>query len=317
MTSDVSLQTGTVDSVFYFIIGISAFFLILITFLMVFFTIKYHKKRNIKATNIEGNTALEVLWTVIPTIIALVMFYVGWKGFVFLRTVPEGAMDVKVTARMWSWMFEYENGLKTDTLKVPVDKPIKLLLTSQDVIHSFFVPAFRIKEDAVPGLENHLWFEAKEEGSYDVLCAEYCGLQHAYMLTKVQVVSEEQFESWYQEQGSKIQESVTSDTASTLFPQSMASGGQKLLQVKGCVACHSSDGSKMIGPTFKGLFGTQQVVVTNGKKRTVQINEEYLRNAILKPGLDIVEGYDPLMPSQEGMISEEELKGIIQYLKDL
>jgi cytochrome c oxidase subunit 2 len=282
---------------------------------MIYFTVKYNKKRHKKAANIEGNTTLEIIWTVIPTLIVLIMFYVGWKGFVFLRSVPGNAMTVKVTARMWSWLFEYENGIKTDTLKVPVDKPVKLLLSSQDVIHSFFIPAFRIKEDAVPGFESYMWFEANEEGSYDVLCAEYCGLQHAYMLTKVNVISGDKFENWYEEEGEKVEESVFSDSSGVI--KGIGKGGEKLIQVHGCVACHSSDGSEMIGPSFKGLFGAERIVNTEGKSRIIQVDEEYLRNSILNPNLDIVEGYENLMPPQDEQFSEQELVAIIQYLKEL
>jgi len=313
-----SPSTGAVDSVFFFIIGVSLFFLVLITFLMIFFIIKYNKKRHKKAENIHGNTTLEIIWTVIPTIIVLFMFYFGWKGFHFIRTVPENSMTVSVTARMWSWLFEYENGIQTDTLYVPVNKPVKLLLKSQDVIHSFFIPAFRIKEDAVPGLDNHLWFEANEAGRYDVLCAEYCGLRHAYMYTKVVALPQNEYDSWY----AKMEADIKSDTlpdgeADSEMTTKPKFTGDKLLRTKGCIACHSTDGSDMIGPTFQGLFGKEQIVLVDGQEKSVKVDDEYLRRSILKPNMEIVKGYNALMPSQEGLISEQELIAIIQHLKEL
>ncbi len=224
-------------------------------------------------------------------------------------------MEINVTARMWSWLFTYENGIQTDTLYVPLHTPVKLLLHSQDVIHSFYIPAFRIKEDAVPGLQNYLWFEVKEAGDYDVLCAEYCGLRHAYMLTKVRALPEEDFQKWYNESAhTLVQPAMTSNEAAAVSPSKI---GSRLLQTKGCTACHSTDGSQMIGPTFKKIFGKQVTVLVEGKEKNLVADEDYLRRAILHPQMEIVKGYNPLMPSQEGQISEEELMTIIQYLKEL
>jgi len=227
-------------------------------------------------------------------------------------------MNIKVTARMWSWLFEYENGVQTDTLYVPVNTPVKLLLHSQDVIHSFYIPAFRIKEDAVPGLDNYMWFKADETGEYDVLCAEYCGLRHAYMLTKVKAMPETEFEHWYAIMGEEVaQQNLASSEAAESGEVKNTLAGKRLLQTKGCVACHSSDGSKMVGPSFKGLYGEEQVVIADGQEKTVEVDEGYLRRSILKPNLEVVKGYNALMPSQEGQISEEELEAIIQHLKEL
>ncbi len=316
--SGASTSTSTVDSVFLFIAGIGLFFLVLITFLMIYFIFKYNKKRHQKPEDIHGSTLLEVVWTVIPTILVLLMFYFGWKGFEFMRKVPDDAMTVKVTARMWSWMFEYENGLQTDTLYVPVNRPVKLELQSLDVIHSFFIPAFRIKEDAVPGIPTYLWFEATETGDYDVLCAEYCGLRHAYMLSKVKALPEEEFRSWFALASEEMPKLNAPETTSegTEAPVNSAMG-ERLVRLRGCVACHSSDGSTIIGPSFKGLFGSTRRVVSDGEEKEVMADEAYLRRSILKPGLEVVKGFKNLMPSQEGQLTEEELAAIIQYLKGL
>ncbi|MFZ0391099.1 MAG: cytochrome c oxidase subunit II [Calditrichia bacterium] len=322
--SGVSPSTGTVDFVFWFITGISIFFLVLITFLMIFFIFKYQKKRHKTPKDIHGNTLLEITWTVIPTILVLLMFYFGWKGFEYLRTAPEESINVDVTGRMWSWAFEYQNGVRTDTLVVPVETPVKLNLHSQDVIHSFYIPAFRIKEDAVPGFNNYLWFEANREGEYDVLCAEYCGLRHAYMLTKIKAVPAAEYESWLAEMEKQVEQPVAAaDSTAAETPETEASAastneaGQRLLRTNGCVACHTTDGSKLVGPSFKGLFGRRVTVIEDGEEKELTADEEYLRTSILKPGLQIVKGFDPLMPSQEGNLTEEQLNAIIDYLKEL
>ena len=184
MNSGASNFVEQVDLAFYIIIGISLILLIGITAVMIYFVIRYSKKRNPVATQIEGNNKLELIWTVIPTILVLLMFYYGWVGYQPMRDVPDDAMEVKAIGRMWSWTFEYDNGIKSDKLIVPHNKPVKLNLVSTDVVHSLYIPAFRIKEDVTPGINNYMWFKAQELGSYDVFCAQYCGTRHAYMITK-------------------------------------------------------------------------------------------------------------------------------------
>lgn len=185
------------DTTFLIIAGISFFFLAIITVAMFYFIYKYSRKKNPVATDITGNTSLEILWTVIPTILVLVMFFYGYAGFKQMRNAPADAMTVKVTARMWAWSFEYDNGVKSDTLFVPTGKPVKLELNSVDVNHSFYIPAFRIKEDAIPGRKNYLWFEPTEDGEYFVECAEYCGMSHSYMLSKVVSLPQSKYDAWY------------------------------------------------------------------------------------------------------------------------
>ncbi len=289
-----------VDSAFLFILAISVLMLLVITFLMVYFTIKYRRDKNPTPTNIEGNFLLEVVWTVVPTILVIAMFYYGWIGYREMETIPEDAMAVKVTAQMWSWSFEYENGTQSDELAVPINKPVKLELFSRDVLHSLYVPAFRIKKDVVPGIRNTLWFTGDEEGTYDLLCTEYCGLRHSYMLSKVVVMSQDQFASWM---------------AGKVAHESAEPGGRALLESNGCLGCHSLDGSRIVGPTFKGIFGKKGRVVTDGAERDVVADEEYLRRAILKPNADVAVGYPPIMPSQEGILSDEQIDAIIEYLK--
>jgi len=192
-----------VDTTFLLIVGISALVLIGLIVAMLYFLFRYSKKRNPHPSNIEGNVPLEVAWTVIPLMLFMGMFAMGWIGYSKMAKVPDGAIPIRVVARMWSWAFIYPNGLQTDTLVVPVQQPVKLTLTSLDVNHSMYIPAFRIKKDAIPNRENVMWFSTPEPQSYDVACAEYCGLRHAYMYTKVVALQPAAFDAWYRERSAK------------------------------------------------------------------------------------------------------------------
>ncbi len=303
----VSWATGlsgeVVDQVFFYILAITVFLLGLITFLMVYFVIRYQRKRNPQPSDIHENIWLEIIWTVVPTLLVLTMFYYGLTGFNFLKKVPVDAMKVKVIARQWSWLFEYENGTKSAELKVPVGKPVKLSLTSQDVIHGFYAPAFRIKQDVVPGMTNTLWFQSTEVGIFDVFCTQYCGLQHATMVTKIKVLPGEEFNQWYQKGKEEIE-------ASKGKPR-----GTQLYQEKGCMACHSIDGTPRVGPTLKGLFGKTITVMTDGKERNITADEAYLRKSILEPNADVVKGFPPIMPPEK--MTKDEIDELIHYIKEL
>ena len=304
----VSWATGlsgeVVDRVFLYILVVTVFLLSLITFLMVYFVIRYQKRRNPQPVDIHENIWLEIVWTIVPTLLVLTMFFYGLTGFNFLKRAPEGAMKVKVIARQWSWLFEYENGMRSAELRVPIGKPVNLSLTSEDVIHGFYAPAFRIKQDVVPGMVNHLWFQPTQVGSFDVLCTQYCGLQHAKMATQIVVLPEDEFNQWYQK-GKEEKEAKA------------PARGIQLFQEKGCQACHSVDGTPLVGPTVKGLFGKTVTVITDGKERQVVANEDYLKRSLMEPNADVVAGFPPIMPSQKGMITDEELEGIITYIKEL
>jgi cytochrome c oxidase subunit 2 len=203
------------DTTFLFIIGVSVVLLLGITTVMIYFVIRYNKKRNpVPTSTSTGNTLLEILWTVIPTILVLVMFFFGYSGFKYMRNAPSDAMIVKATGRMWQWTYEYENGKKSDTLFVLLNKPVKMEIMSVDVNHSFYLPAFRVKEDAIPGRINHLWFQPEQEGNYVIECAEYCGLSHSYMLSSCVVLSADKFNVWYNEKP-KVDSVKTNDTLKT------------------------------------------------------------------------------------------------------
>jgi cytochrome c oxidase subunit 2 len=202
--NDALNPVKSVDQAFAYIAWISVFFLTLITVLMIYFVIRYSRKRNPVAADIRGNWKLEVVWTVIPTLIALSMFYLGWHSYIKLRNVPPDAMVVEVTARAFAWEFKYPDGTASDKqLVVPKGKPVKLNLTSKDVLHSIFIPAFRIKMDTVPGMKTYTWFYPADLGEYDIFCAEYCGTGHADMTARLKVVEPAAYEAWLQSQKGK------------------------------------------------------------------------------------------------------------------
>lgn len=305
-----------VDPVFIFVTAVSILFIIGITATMIYFMFRYHKKRNKVAKDIHGHAGLEVAWTLIPLILVTAMFYFGWVGFEKMLNPPEDAYEIGVTGRMWSWLFEYENGVQTDTLYVPVQKPIKLTLSSTDVIHSFYIPAFRIKKDVVPGkLKNELWFVAEEPGSYDVLCAEYCGERHSYMLTKVVAMLESDFDSWLAEIGEQF-EKVEVAEGEEPSDAMLVQRGERVVKTKGgCIACHSLDGSRLVGPSFKGIFGKEVDVLVNGQEQTLTVDEPYLIESITDPGAKIVKGYPAVMPPAP--LSDEEVEEVVAYIKSL
>jgi cytochrome c oxidase subunit 2 len=196
MLDGASNFAESVDTAFLFILSVSVFFLVLITTLMIFFVIKFNRKRYPKPKNIHGNVPLEITWTLVPTILVLIMFYFGWTGYKEMAEIPKDAMTIEVTGQMWQWRFKYENGLQTDTLYVPLNKAVKVNLNSVDVNHSFYIPAFKFKKDVLPNRKNVAWFIPTKIGSYTLTCAEYCGLRHSYMLTKVVVLPEDKFNTW-------------------------------------------------------------------------------------------------------------------------
>jgi cytochrome c oxidase subunit 2 len=307
------------DDTFFFIMGISVTLLFLNTAVMLYFVFRYSRKRHPQAEEVKENTSLEIIWTVVPTILVLAIFYVGWKGFLYMRTVPPDAMPVKVIARQWSWSFYYANGKETNALKVPVGKPVKLLITSADVLHSLFIPAYRIKEDCVPGMETYLWFLPDQPGSFDLFCTEYCGVGHSAMITKVEVMPQKDFEEWYT--GEKVEkeaeEKKPAAKGTAKKEASLSEEGARLIEVKGCVACHTTDGTPKIGPTLKGVFGKKETVIRSGQEREITVDEAFIRQTLLHPEIDRVKGFPPIMPSQQGQLTDKEIDEIIEYIKML
>ena len=290
--------TDAVDPVFMFIFGACLVLLLGITAAMVTFVVRYHRSRSpVPTSQATGNIWLEVVWIVLPTLLVLAMFYYGWAGYLALRHVPKDAMEVTATARMWSWSFTYANGKTSPKLYVAVGKPVKVNLVSLDVIHGFYVPAFRVKRDVVPGMKNHVWFVAPKAGSYDLFCSQYCGTGHSGMITTVEALPEAEFAAWLNQKTEQEEHA-----------------GHELLEKHGCLGCHSLDGTAKVGPSFKGIWGQSVTVVTNGVARTITVDEAYLRRSILEPQADVVKGFPPIMPTFPDLTAKE-VTAIVEYLK--
>ena len=311
------MYTGTsnfvqgVDNAFIFILGIAFFFLIGITVVMLMFLHRYNKKRHPKAVQIEGSNTLEFIWTAIPLLLVIGMFYYGYVGWIPMKRIPDEGVQITANARMWSFSFRYDNGRVTDKLYVPKDTAIILNLNAVDVLHSLYIPAFRVKEDMVPGLPNNrMWFSAGKTGTFSLFCTEYCGLQHSYMYTEVVVMEPDEFWTWY------------ADTTGldVVVPEGAnpALLGRQIVERQGCLACHSLDGSTIIGPTFRGVFGEPVTVITRGQERTIPYDEDYVRRSVYEPDFDIHKGFRPgQMFSYEGEISQAEIDLIVAFLKSL
>jgi cytochrome c oxidase subunit 2 len=302
MFSGASNFANDVDKTFLFIIGVGMFFLVGLTTTMIVFAVRYRKSKHPQAVQIKESMTLEVVWTIIPLIIVLTMFWYGYAAFMPTRKIPKDAMPVRVIGKMWNWTFDYGNGkIVTDTLVVPVGKAIRLNMESPDVTHSFYVPAFRIKEDLVPGQITHMWFIAEREGNFEIMCAEYCGLRHSYMEGRVKVVSEGNYNKWL---------------ASVKAQSNEKPEGLIIAQNNGCLGCHSLDGSKLVGPSFKGLYESVKTVVANGQEKQVKADTVYIKNSILNPDADVVKGFNKgMMKSYKGIIKDSDIDKIVKYLK--
>ncbi len=291
-----------VDLAFKVIFGISIFFLVGITAVMLYFLYRYNRKRHPKAIQIKESPWLEFTWIFVPFILVLLMFYYGYVAFSPMRNVPEDAIPIKVIGRMWSWTFEYPNKKQAPILVVPINQAVRLNLYSDDVLHALYIPAFRVKEDVVPGKDNYLWFMATQFGEYDVLCTVFCGVRHSYMETKARVVTMEEYEKWLKE----------------LPDPTLEHPGLTVLKKNACTGCHSIDGSKLISNSFKKLWNSRAKVITDGKERTVTVDEEYIKRSIYEPDADQVVGFPKgMMKSYKGLITEEEVNQVVEYLKTL
>jgi len=302
MFSDVADTVKNADFAFLIIFSLCIFFLVLNTAIMIYFCWRYSRKRNPVPTQIEGHFGLELFWTIVPTILVMGLFYIG-MGFQKESDVPEDAMVVKVTGRMWSWTYEYANGKIGSELVLPIGRAVKLEMTApkSDVLHSFYIPAFRIKLDVIPNQTTVLWFVPKTTGEYNVFCAEYCGLSHSKMIGKLKVVSASEFKDWY------------GDDAPVKLEGPEA--GQRIAVANGCMGCHSTDGSRMVGPTFKGLWGRKGQVVVGGKKVDYVADEAYLIKSIKEPNVEVVDGYPNAMIANQ--LGDEDIKHLITYFKSL
>ena len=292
------------DWLFHFIMWISVFFLVLIVGLLGWFMWAYRRRPGVEAERTTTHhTPLELTWTIIPTILVVVIFYFGISSYIDIRTPPENANEVQVVAFQWGWNFIYPEGLEDDSLHVVKDEPTRLVMRSKDVIHSLYVPAFRMKMDIVPGRYSKMWFTPTLEGSHHLVCAEYCGTGHSTgMRSQVVVESRESYQQWIKE---------TQKKKSNMSPVAL---GEQKYEKAGCKMCHSVDGSRGIGPSFRGIWGREEHLA-DGK--TIKVDEEYIHESILEPQAKIVAGFAPVMPTFKGKLSDDDIHGIIEWMKTL
>jgi cytochrome c oxidase subunit II len=289
-----------VDALYYYLLSVSGFFVLLIFALIFYFAVKYRRRSEGEQTPpILGSILLEVAWIVIPFILVMIMFVWGASLYFTAFSPPANAMEIFVIGKQWMWKVQHPEGRREiDELHVPVGYPVKLTITSQDVIHSFYIPAFRIKMDAVPGRYTSTWFEASKTGTFHLFCAEYCGTAHAGMGGRVVVMKPSEYEQWLR----------------TGAPEdSLVAAGGRLFQQLGCSGCHSQN-SIARAPLLDGVYG-KPVPLQSGQ--VVLADESYIRDSILLPQKDVVAGYAPVMPPFQGRISEEELMQIIAYIRFL
>jgi cytochrome c oxidase subunit 2 len=299
-----STVAADVDALFTFINIASLILLLGITVAIIYFAIKYKRKSEDDVTPvIKHNTAIEVTWTVIPLILILIVFGWGFKGYVEMRTPPSNSFEVYVTANSFFWQFTYPNGVQTvDELVVPSGRPVKLIMQSRDVIHSFFVPDFRIKQDVLPGRYTTAWFQTLHAGESIIFCTEYCGQGHSAMGGKVIALEPSEFNEWLEEEFIKANEELP-----------LAVQGRNVYQLQGCAGCHSLDGVSGIGPSFKGLYNSTRNF-TNGTSRVA--DEDYLRESILQPASVITVGYNNVMPAYAGVLSDQQINALIEFIKE-
>jgi cytochrome c oxidase subunit 2 len=295
-----STLAAEVDALYCFLLGVSGFFALLIAVLVTYFAVRYRRRPDDPLPRpIHGSMALELTWTLIPFGLAMIMFFWGASVYLKIARPPDNALQVFVVGKQWMWKLQHLEGRREiNELHVPLGRPIRLTMTSEDVIHSFYVPAFRVKQDVLPGRYSSVWFEATKAGTYHLFCAEYCGTEHSRMIGRVVVLDPAEYQAWL--------------SGGPPAP-SLASAGAELFQQLGCESCHAGvSGAR--GPALTGLFG-KPVQLKSGA--TVVADEAYLRESVLLPQAKIVAGYDPIMPTFKGLVSEEGVLQLIAYIKTL
>jgi cytochrome c oxidase subunit 2 len=303
--NEVSHIAGQVDSVFIFITAVGLFFFLLTQGCLIYFALRYRRKKKEEEAQtpyITGNLLLETVWVVIPSLLILAIFYYGYVVFMEIRTPPAGAPEIMVTAKQWLYQFKYPDGRQEiNEVRVPVGKPVKFVMTSQDVLHGFYLPSFRVMQDIVPGRYTYLWLQPLKEGKYDIFCTQYCGTGHSLMRATIVVMSAKDYQEWLAGEAKEKAEPLSEQ-------------GEKLLEKSGCLTCHTTDGTPKIGPTFKGLFGSTQHF-TDGTSAVA--DENYIRNYIQTPNVKVIKGFPPVMPTFKGILKDDDITAIIAYLKTL
>ena len=289
-----------VDSLYFFLVGLTVFFSLLIAGLIVTYAIKFRRRSpDSIGARIHGGLVLEITWSVIPFLITMGIFVWGASVFFAMSRPPDETLNVYVVGKQWMWKFQHLDGQREiNELHVPVGRPVKLIMTSEDVIHDVFVPAFRVKADVIPGRYTHLWFEPTKPGTYHLFCAEYCGTKHSGMVGQIVVMEPNDYQSWL---------------SGGAAEGSLASAGQKLFQDLACNTCHRPDAQGR-GPVLQNLFG--KTVELNTGERVV-VDEAYVRESILNPQSKVTLGFQPIMPTFQGLVTEEGLLELIEYVKSL
>ncbi len=288
-----------VDALYIFLIAVTGAVTILVFILIVFFLFRYRHTKHPVAEQVSGSIPLELTWSLIPLGIFMIFFAWGASIYVDEASPPRDALQIYVVGKQWMWKIQHENGVREiDALHVPADRDVRLTMISQDVIHSFWVPAFRIKADVLPGRYTTLWFRANKPGTYHLFCAEYCGTQHSGMIGKVVVMEPAKYEAWLTSGGEMGSFSAT---------------GQKLFQELGCTTCHRFD-TQGRGPNLTGVYG-KPVLLSDGS--TVVADDAYIRESIVNPGAKVVAGFQPIMPSFQGIVTEDQLLSLIAYVKSI
>jgi len=299
-----SAYTRDYDLMFMSIVGLCAFFFVLIAVLVFFFIIRYRRRENAGPTpHITHNLTLELVWSIIPLIIVIGIFFWGFHNYMNAAVAPGDALEIQVTGKKWLWTFEYPDGMRTiNEIHVPVGRAVRLIMTSEDVIHSFFIPGMRIKQDVVPGRYTEEWFQPDKPGTLQVFCAEYCGKSHSQMMAKIVVDDAAKYAEWL-EKGDEFTQTAP-----------LKEVGQRVWENRGCKECHSIDGVKGQGPSFKGIWMKMEKM-SDGKM--VQVEANYIRESMMYPQMKVVAGFEPIMPTFQGLLREREMLGVIEYIKSL
>ena len=303
MPEALSTMAPEIDSLFYFVFWVSVIIFVAVMVAMFYFVVRYKRTHaNERTEHVEENHLLETTWIVVPTILVMIVFTWGFQAFIKMNSAPPDAYEIVVRGVKWQWNFEYPNGAITvDSLYVPVDQPVRLKMSSTDVLHSFFIPVFRVKHDVLPNRYTSVWFEATETGEYDIFCTEYCGDSHSKMIAKVFIQEQSEFDEW-----------LDASAMGNLDEMPLPELGELLYRQQACASCHSLDGSRVVGPTFKGLYGANRVFDDGS---TAVADDNYLRESILNPAARIVEGYMNQMPASYTSLTERELSALIAYIE--
>lgn len=291
-----------VDWLYTFILGVSIAVVVLVVVTMTFFAIRFRaksRKENEQATSkVSHNTPLEIAWSIPPLVIFVPIFLWGFGGYVDMRQAPKDAIEIQATAQKWQWSFKYSNGGKSDKLFVPIGRDVRIVIQAKDVLHSLSIPSFRVKMDAVPGRYTDLWFRPTKTGKYPIFCTEYCGTNHSEMLSEATVFGS------YAEWQKKIKELIKRGPP--------LKEGEKIYNTAGCKTCHSLDGTPKVGPTWKGLFGSKRTLADGS---TVTADENYIKQSILEPNSQVVQGFAPSMPTFQGQLDDRDIDDVITFIK--